>query len=49
MYIYFGSSIEGTILLLIISIALTALVMGILGLNVFILKTIKNIKEHLKK
>jgi len=49
MYIYFGSSIEGTIVLLVISVALTALVMGILGLNFFILRTIKKIKDQFKK
>lgn len=49
MYIYFGSSIEGTLILLIISIALTALIMGILGLNFFILRAIKKIKEYLKR
>jgi len=49
MYIYFGSSIEGTIILLIVSIALTALIIGILGLSAYILLALNNIKRYIKK
>jgi archaellum component FlaG (FlaF/FlaG flagellin family) len=49
MYIYFGSSIEGTIILLIASIALTALVVGILGLSAYILLVLNKIKMYIKR
>lgn len=49
MYFYFGSSIEGTIVLLIISMALTALVFGLLGLTAYILLVLNKIKGHLKR
>lgn len=49
MYIYFGSSIEGTIVLLIISIALTALVFGLLGLVAYILLALNKIREYIKR
>lgn len=49
MYIYFGSSIEGTIVLLIVSIALTALVFGLLGLSAYILLVLNKIKGYVKR
>jgi hypothetical protein len=49
MYIYFGSSIEGTIILLVVSIALTALIIGILGLSAYILVVLNNIKRYIKR
>jgi archaellum component FlaG (FlaF/FlaG flagellin family) len=49
MYIYFGSSIEGTIILLIVSIALTALIVGILGLSAYILVVLNKIRQYIKR
>ena len=49
MYIYFGSSIEGTIVLLIVAISLTALVFGLLGLSAYILLVLNNIRQYIKK
>ena len=49
MYFYFGSNIEGTILLLIISITLTALVFGLLGLTAYILLVLNKIKGYFKR
>ena len=49
MYFYFGSSIEGTIVILIISIALTALVFGLLGLTTYILLVLNKIREYIKR
>lgn len=49
MYIYFGSSVEGTIVLLIISIALTALVFGLLGLSAYILLVLNKIRQYIKR
>ena len=49
MYIYFGSSVEGTIVILIVSIALTALVLGLLGLTTYILLVLNKIKGYVKR
>ena len=49
MYIYFGSSIEGTILVFIVSFALTALIVGILGLSAYILLVLNRIKMYIKR
>jgi len=49
MYFYFGSSIEGTIVLLIIAISLTALIVGILGLTTYILLVLNKIREYIKR
>lgn len=49
MYFYYGSSIEGTIVLLIIAISITALVMGTLGLSVYILIALNKIKMYIKR
>lgn len=49
MYVYFGSSIEGTIVLLIIAISLTALVFGLLGLTAYILLVLNKIREYIKR
>jgi len=49
MYIYFGSSIEGTIILLIVAISLTALVFGLFGLTSYILLVLNKIKQYIKR
>jgi len=49
MYIYFGSSLEGTIILLIVSVALTALVFGLLGLTAYILLVLNKIRRYIKR
>jgi len=49
MYFYYGSSIEGTIVILIIAITITALVMGTLGLSVYILIALNKIREYIKR
>ena len=49
MYFYFGSSIEGTIVLLIVAIALTALIVGLLGLTTYILLVLNKIRQYIKR
>ena len=49
MYIYFGSSIEGAIILLIVAISLTALVFGLLGLTAYILLVLNKIKQYIRR
>lgn len=49
MYFYYGSSIQATIILLIIATTITALVMGILGLSVYICIALNKIKEYVKR
>jgi len=49
MYFYFGSSIEGTIVLLIVAIALTALIVGLLGLTAYILLVLNKIRMYIKR
>ena len=49
MYIYFGSSIEGTIVILIVAISLTALVLGLFGLTTYILLVLNKIREYIKR
>jgi len=49
MYIYFGSSIEGTIILFVVSVALTALIVGTLGLTAYILLVLNRIKQYIKR
>jgi hypothetical protein len=49
MHFYFSSNIEGTILLLIISITLIALVFGLLGLTAYILLVLNKIKGYVKR
>ena len=49
MYFYYGSSIEGTIVLLIVAISITALVMGTLGLSVYILVALNKIRRYIKR
>jgi len=49
MYFYFGSSIEGTIVLLIIAISLTALIVGLLGLTTYILLVLNKIRQYIKR
>lgn len=48
MYFYYGSSIEGTIVLLIVAISITALVMGTLGLSVYICIALNKIRAYIK-
>jgi O-antigen/teichoic acid export membrane protein len=40
---------EGTIIILIISIALTALVLGLLGLTTYILLVLNKIRRYIKR
>ena len=49
MYVYFGSSLEGTIVLLIVAVALTALIVGLLGLTGYILLVLNKIREYIKR
>ena len=49
MYFYYGSSLEGTIVLLIIAISITALVMGTLGLSVYICIALNKIRRYIKR
>lgn len=49
MYFYFDSNTEGTILILIISITLTALAFGLLGLTAYILVVLNKIRGYIKR
>jgi len=49
MYIYLDSSIEGTILTLVVSVAITALIVGTFGLTTYILVVLNRIKRYIKR
>jgi len=49
MYIYFGSSLEGTIILLIVAISLLLVGLGAFMISVKILLVLNKIKEYIKR